>query len=95
MKWLSQRRKVEALSLKASLLSIQSHALKQELHHRTIEQLRKPATLIVAFAAGAMWIATPADKRDGRIKRLLKFASTSSYIFRVLGIPLPMRSLFG
>jgi|GEM_PF-3524570 len=94
MKWLSQQRKVEALSVQASLLSVQSHALKQELHCRTIEQLRKPATLIVAFAAGVLWITTPADKRQGRIKRLLKFASTSSYIFRLLGIPLPMRSLF-
>lgn len=94
MKWLSQRRKVEALSSQATLLAVQSRVLKQELHDRTIERMKRPETLIWAFAAGVIWISNPATKRLGRAKTLLKFASTSSYIMKLLGIPLPMRSPF-
>ncbi len=94
MKWLSQRRKVEALSAQASLLSVESRALKQQLHDRATAQLRRPETLIWAFAAGVFWISNPVTRRLGRIQSLLKFASTSSYILKLLGIPLPLRLPF-
>lgn len=94
MKWLSQRRKVEALSSQASLLSVQSHALKQQLRTETIEHLRSPAIMAWAFAAGVFWFASPATKRFGRVQKLMKLATTSSYIFKLLGIPLPMKSPF-
>lgn len=94
MKWQSQRRKVEALSAQASLLSVQSHILKQELHDRAIEQLRKPEAMVWAFAAGVFWIENPAAKRLGSAQSLLKLVSTAAYILRLLGIPLPARPPF-
>ena len=94
MKWQNQRKKVEALSLQATLLSAHSDALKMQLHERTIEQLKKPETLIWAFAAGVFWYASPATKRVGRAQTVLRFASTSSYILKLLGVPLPVRPPF-
>lgn len=94
MKWLSQRNKVEALSIRASLLSVESRALKQQLHDKAIARLRRPETLIWAFAAGVFWISNPVTKRLGRTQSLLRFVSTSTYILKLLGIPLPLRTRF-
>ena len=94
MKWQGQRRKVKTLSLQASLLAVESRALKRELHDKTIAQLQRPVTLIWAFVAGVFWISNPATKRLGRVQSLLKVASISSSILKLLGIPLPLRPPF-
>lgn len=91
MKWQSQRRKVEALASQATQLSRESQVLKQELRDKTIAQLRRPETLVLAFAAGVIWMSNPATKHLGRAQTVLRFVSTSSSILRLMGIPLPVK----
>lgn len=93
MKWLKQQQKVEALSLRASNLSIESHILQQQLHDQTIAQLKRPENLIWPFAAGLFLMAAPPGHRIDRAQSLVRTASAASFILKLFGIPIPFKPI--
>lgn len=93
MKWLKQQRKVETLSRQASVLAAESKLTGQQLHAQTMARLKRPETLIWAFAAGAFWMATPPGNRLSRAQSLTRFATTTSFVLKLFGIPQPFKPL--
>lgn len=91
MKWLNQHRKVEMLSLKASELSAQSNLLQHQIHDKAIAQLKKPETLIWAFAAGVFWVSTAPESRMGKARSMVKWVNTANLVLKLFGIPVPVR----
>ena len=93
MKWLKQQRKVDELSKQASVLAAESQLIGERLHDQTLAQLRRPEVLILAFTAGVFWMATPPEKRAHRVQSLTRFASSTSFILKLFGIPLPFKPM--
>jgi len=85
MIWLSQQRKVDALSARASVRARQAARFRLKIHLWRIRAIRQPETLAWAFAVGALVGAGADPKEVRRTKTLLRWLNFASTVWGVLG----------